>query len=467
MLKRMLTVIMVSCFLPVMAHAATWSLTTAAKTAGGTIQVADGAARTYLQGNLVTTYQVPGSVDVTVAANAGYEVSKVVINGITTSYPTQPVFTMTGSTTDSQSIAVSFAIKKYNVSSSVAGNVGGTVIPTLITGITPDAPLTAAKTVTFIPASAAFTVSSITGIPVIAAPAIAAIQSPAAPPAGQTVTVTFPVGFAFTSNVVLVGTFESPYPVANAGTPQNSLAGTTVLLDGSGSQASGIGIASYLWKQTYGPSVTLTNANTAQASFIPSVGGTYGFSLQLMPGASTAATTVTVYDSIPGFARDQCYNCHFASGVGVASNVFGNWSSSGHKAKGVVCSRCHVVPGASAHPGRLISGSVSETNFNYTASSDGGNFCVSCHSPTIVTDFAASKHAIRAGAASCSFCHVNGVHNPAASCADCHKADNSYGLVWPPAGFTFHSTFTDAKVCKACHSLHNPKTFSFDVQCTQ
>ena len=146
MLKRILMVILVSCFLPVMAHAATWSLTAAAKTAGGTIQVAGGAVRTYLQGNLVTTYQVPGSVDVTVAANAGYEVSKVVINGITTSYPTQPVFTMTGLTTASQSIAVSFAIKKYNISSSVAGNVGGTVTPPLITGITPNTALTVAKT---------------------------------------------------------------------------------------------------------------------------------------------------------------------------------------------------------------------------------------------------------------------------------------------------------------------------------
>jgi hypothetical protein len=293
------------------------------------------------------------------------------------------------------------------------------------------------------------------------------VQNPASPAAGQSVTVTFPVGFTITSDIALIGVFSSMYPVAVTDSSQTALSGAAVTLNGTGSfSTGGLGISSYLWSQTSGPAVTLTKADTALAGFVPTAAGTYTFTLTLQPGGATASTTVTVFESLPAFVRNTCYNCHSAAGVGVATNVFGNWSSSGHKTKGVVCTQCHIAADAGSHPGPLRSGSVSKITFDYTATSTGsGNYCVTCHSPSIITDFAASKHSIRAGSASCGFCHTSGVHNPVAACTDCHKTDNTFGLTWPPPTLTFHSSFTDSKACKMCHTTHNPKTLSFKTSC--
>jgi hypothetical protein len=192
--------------------------------------------------------------------------------------------------------------------------------------------------------------------------------------------------------------------------------------------------------------------------------GDYTFDLTVT-GGSTASIKVSVTNNIVAYMRSQCYNCHSGNGIGVAQNVFGNWSSSGHKAKSVICSQCHVGANTGGHPGNLTSGSVSETTFNYNAGLGSGNFCVSCHSPMIVTDFAVSKHSIRAGSASCSFCHKAGVHNPNVACTDCHTSDNPYGLSWPPSGFEFHSSFNGLNICKYCHNVHNPKAFNFNNTC--
>ena len=380
MLKRILMVILVSCFLPVMAHAATWSLTSSAKTAGGTIQVGTGPTRTYLQGNLVTPITTGSSVDVTVAASAGYEVSKVVINTTTYTNPTQTVWNFPATTTTAQSIAVSFAIKKLTVTSSVAGNVGGTVTPTLITGITPNAALTVAKVVTFTPASAAFTLSGITGIPTVTAPAIAAIQSPAVPAAGQVVTVTFPVGFKFTSNVILTGTFTSIAPVANAGSPQNAYAGNIVTLNGTGSNLNGVA-TTYAWAQTSGPAVTITNPTAATATFVPPTAGTYIFSLTLMPGGSTASTTVTVSASADQKVVADCQNCHAANSIVRAVAAYNKWTTSKHQSVGIICADCHK----GNHPG-TVSLTVCNDCHHKTADADLHNgattfnsSCMVCH----------------------------------------------------------------------------------------
>ena len=60
-------------------------------------------------------------------------------------------------------------------------------------------------------------------------------------------------------------------PTANAGVDQTVVSGTAVALNGSGSDSDGT-IVSYSWQQISGPTVTLNNANTANASFsAPSV----------------------------------------------------------------------------------------------------------------------------------------------------------------------------------------------------
>jgi hypothetical protein len=55
-------------------------------------------------------------------------------------------------------------------------------------------------------------------------------------------------------------------PTANAGTSVTVVEQTVVVLQGTGADADGNPL-SYEWTQTAGPAVTLSNANTAQASF--------------------------------------------------------------------------------------------------------------------------------------------------------------------------------------------------------
>ena len=69
-------------------------------------------------------------------------------------------------------------------------------------------------------------------------------------------------------------------PAANAGSDQTVNAGDSVTLDGSGSRDPDGNIASYSWKQTAGPALTLSGADTATAQFVaPSSDITLKFSL--------------------------------------------------------------------------------------------------------------------------------------------------------------------------------------------
>ena len=231
MIKKVLAILMVSCLFPVMAQAATWSLTTWARTAGGTIQVGSNPPRTYLQGQQITSFPTETPVTVTVAPNAGYVTSKVIYNGTTLTSPTQTAFIVNGPT--AQSIQAYFAIQRFSITASVADNIGGTVNPASITNFTLGQKLTSPNVITFVPISPTFTVSNILGIPV------GAVQNPASPVAGQAVTVTFPTGFTITSDIALVGIFSSMYPVAVTGAQQTALTGATVTLNGAGSYASG------------------------------------------------------------------------------------------------------------------------------------------------------------------------------------------------------------------------------------
>ncbi len=85
-------------------------------------------------------------------------------------------------------------------------------------------------------------------------------------------------------------------PVADAGPDQTGLAGATVLLDGTGSLDPDGAPAplSFAWTQIEGPPVTLSGADTAQASFTPVALGTYTFRLLVSDGAAEADDTVSV-----------------------------------------------------------------------------------------------------------------------------------------------------------------------------
>src|SRR5688572_21661234 len=88
-------------------------------------------------------------------------------------------------------------------------------------------------------------------------------------------------------------------PVANAGANQNVIAGSTVTLNGSGTDADG-SIAGYTWTQTSGtPTVTLSSSTVAQPTFAaPTVAAatTLTFSLVVSDnrGANSTASSVNI-----------------------------------------------------------------------------------------------------------------------------------------------------------------------------
>lgn len=185
-----------------MVYAATWPLYTSVKSGGGTLQVNGGTPQNLTNGTKTKYFPEGTPATVTVTPVAGYAVSQVDYNGTILVNPTQTSFTVNGPT--AQNLYVWFAVKKYNITASVTGGVGGTVSPTSTVGVAPGTVFTTPQIFTFTPASASYAVSSITGIPA------GAIQSPAIPVAGQSVTVTFPAGFTINSNIVSQLNFRLP-----------------------------------------------------------------------------------------------------------------------------------------------------------------------------------------------------------------------------------------------------------------
>jgi K319L-like, PKD domain len=112
-----------------------------------------------------------------------------------------------------------------------------------------------------------------------------------APPAA--VTVTSSSGGSATMALAGSGqAFLPAAPVAAATVQTPVILGQTVRLDGTGSTGE---IDSYAWTQTSGPAVTLTGADTATATFVPTEVGAYAFTLAVAgPGGQGIPTTVTV-----------------------------------------------------------------------------------------------------------------------------------------------------------------------------
>jgi hypothetical protein len=432
MLKRILAVIMVVCLLPVMVYAATWSLGAWVKTPGGSLQAEGGTPQTSANGKTFKYYTSSSVKTVTISPNSGYMATKVEYNGAILTNPIQTSFAMQGPT--AQTLYVTYAQLKYSVSASITGNVGGSVaVPSALVNVAAGTVLAAPQTVTFSP-SASYRLDSITGIPA------GLTQNPLVPAVNQSVAVTFPVGYVINSNTALVGTFVSDSPIAKAGTSQSVINGTLVTLNGSGSVVGGTGISSYSWAQTSGPAaVTLTNAGSAIASFTPVVAGTYSFSLTLMPGGSTASTTVDVYVDANGLVVNNCQNCHSASGNPLTINAYNLWKGTKHEVNNVVCATCHVGADIGTHPGAVPE-----------------NKCISCHNSQLgVSAPIAVGHMgiVDTFKTTCAGCHKHDLTVAAApglTCTSCHGQ--------PPTTLQYHLTgfkkYTHvSNVCADCHSV--------------
>jgi PKD repeat protein len=92
-------------------------------------------------------------------------------------------------------------------------------------------------------------------------------------------------------------TWQNEPPQANAGPVQTVTEGNVVTLDGSSSVDIDGAIASYLWKQTGGPTVSLSNASKSQATFTtPNVG----------PDGASLSFNLTVTDAGGLQNTDSC-----------------------------------------------------------------------------------------------------------------------------------------------------------------
>ena len=132
--------------------------------------------------------------------------------------------------------------------------------------------------------------------------------APDVDPSGNSLTFKLTVmdyhGLKSSDNCIVNVSWSNEPPRSNAGSDQNAYEGTTVMLNGSGSFDSDDGITSYLWKQTAGPAVTLSDVTVSNPTFVtPSVdasGATLMFELVVKDKGgleSSDSVTITISDN--------------------------------------------------------------------------------------------------------------------------------------------------------------------------
>jgi hypothetical protein len=132
-----------------------------------------------------------------------------------------------------------------------------------------------------------------------------------------------------TDNVVVTVDNANQVPIANAGSNIVAVLDQTVTLDGSASNDPDGTEVSYIWSQTSGTQVSLSNSNTARPSFTASQAGVYVFELRVYDGTDTSSpstVTVTVQSS-----TTEITLLSPANGVSLSASPTLSWSGSGFK----------------------------------------------------------------------------------------------------------------------------------------
>ncbi|GEM_PF-382678 len=105
-------------------------------------------------------------------------------------------------------------------------------------------------------------------------------------------------------SVTITVNLPNNVPLANAGLDFTAQVGQTIMFDGSGSRDPDGNPLSFVWSQTGGPSVVLSNPSLAKPTFIPQVTGIYTFQLvvsdgQLQSLPDLVRITINGVNSIP------------------------------------------------------------------------------------------------------------------------------------------------------------------------
>ena len=483
--KKLISMALLVCSIPVAANAS-WTFNTWAKSAGGTITSRNGV-QTSVNGSTFKSYTTHAALTpaTVVTAAAGYTISSVTVNGVSTANPASPYTAgpISGGllATTAQSVYASFKAALLTVGATTDGN--GSVSPASVAGIY------YGKTVsplvfTFQPKSGYYlnTLTGATGFTVSAA-------IPAA--VNQAVKVTIPAGTTLTGAVALAGTFTTANVLPpSAGANQAVAFGKLVTLTGTNGPAA--------WTQVSGPAVTLTGTNP-----VTFTSGLVNADYVFAYGASQVKVTTNMDNA----ALTTCVNCHNQNGIGQAqasyssnhvqypakNNVYNAWTASNHKTAGVICYDCHNGANNGGHPGTVSANtctpchgtntpSLTDANAAHAgATTTVGDGCIECHSTgqnagagfvqdnsgvrSITQEFAKWSHHVTGVSlqnAHCAACHLEGkaqggviVTDPAYHMADAkihlRNADTNADIQWDPAAPSFSNM---DNFCLSCHDAN-------------
>ncbi len=123
-------------------------------------------------------------------------------------------------------------------------------------------------------------------------------------------------------------------PVANAGRPFLARPGDTVILDGSASDAGGLGALTYAWTQVAGPEAPLDAADIAKPRFVVPDSGTYVYELVVTAGG-VDSQPVRSYVVVPDPSLGRAAGCATVGGPGGRAVVGEAGGAAGGGAEGL------------------------------------------------------------------------------------------------------------------------------------